>query len=228
MTSHSELPTEQKSLIAKLGQLWANDPERPRPERDVLKHWTNLFEQWAETDSLWSLRWGFCMSSATTRRSSRLSMDLEEPFRWLVDLSVLQAFESKILELHDFYFTGDDYRYRFEHGPKIRFIEILRERFNSGVNYKGRVLKWDSLIHEKTNELAKYMNGRSIGLNFHEPTPMLQKTDSRELREMILHLTQSEARKRGIGRSTLHYLHKNAASSKPFRVYKPAMQKIMN
>ena len=56
-------------------------------------------------------------------------------------MSVIHAFESKTLELHDFYFTDDYYRYRFELDAKLRFIGILRERFDSGVVYKGRILK---------------------------------------------------------------------------------------
>ena len=32
----------------------------------------------------------------------------------LVDMTVIEAFESKTLDLRDFYFTGDDYRYKFE------------------------------------------------------------------------------------------------------------------
>jgi hypothetical protein len=47
-----ELPKEQKDVIAELGKLWAENPERPRPERDVRKRWEKLVEDWAETDSL--------------------------------------------------------------------------------------------------------------------------------------------------------------------------------
>ena len=70
---------------------------------------------------------------------------------------MVQAFESKTLELHEFYFTGDDYRYRFELDAKRRFIEVLRARFNSGVVYKGRVTKWDTVVQEKTSELGRYI-----------------------------------------------------------------------
>jgi CRISPR-associated protein Cas1 len=127
-----------------------------------------------------------------------------------VDLSVIQAFESKTLELDDFYFTGDDYRYRFELDAKRRFIEVLRERFNSGVSYKGRVLKWDTVIEEKASELARYLNGRIQRLDFSEPRPVLERTDNRAVREAILRLTQSDAKRRGIGKSTLHHLRINA------------------
>ena len=40
--------------------------------------------------------------------------DLLESFRWIADVAVMDAFESGVLDLPDFYFTGDDYRYRFE------------------------------------------------------------------------------------------------------------------
>lgn len=61
------------------------------------------------------------------------------------------------LELHDFYFTGDDYRYQFETEAKQRFIDVLRDRFNAGVTYKGRVLKWDTVIELKAIELAVFL-----------------------------------------------------------------------
>jgi hypothetical protein len=41
-----------------------------------------------------------------------------------------------MVELSDVYFTGDDYRCRFEFDAKQRFIDLVRERFNAGVAYK--------------------------------------------------------------------------------------------
>lgn len=123
------------------------------------------------------------------------------------------------MKLSDFYFTGDDYRYRFEAEAKQRFIDLIRDRFNSGVTYNGRVLKWDTVIQEKTNELARYLNRRTQRLDLIEPSPVLESTDSRAVRKAILGLTQSEAMKRGIGKSTLHYLRRRAANSTAIRIY---------
>jgi len=168
---------------------------------------------------------GFLHDFSDYQTKQSLVYDLMEPFRWLVDLSVLQAFESRILDWSSFYFTADDYRYRFELEAKRRFIQLLRERFNSGVVYKGRVMKWDTVIQEKTSELGKYLTGRSRALNFSELAPTLERTDNRAVRERILSLTQSEARSRGIGKSTLHYLRKNALRDQ-FTIYKPVMTKL--
>jgi CRISPR-associated protein Cas1 len=169
---------------------------------------------------------GFLHDSSDYQTKQSLAYDLQEPFRWLVDLSVIQAFESKTLELHDFYFTGDDYRYRFEVDAKQRFIEGLRDRFNSGVSYKRRILKWDTVIQEKAIELGRYLIGRNRRLDFCEPTPIFERTDNRVVRDAILSLTQSEARKRGIGKSTLHYLRKNAKSAGSFTIRRKVSEKL--
>ena len=121
--------------------------------------------------------------------------DLQEPFRWVADVAVVEAFESGVLDLPDFYFTGDDYRYRFEPEAKQRFLDLLRERFNSGVRYKKRALKWDTVIEQKAVELGRYLVGRTDSLDFSEPSPGLKRTDGLELRRRILSLVQSEARR---------------------------------
>ena len=81
--------------------------------------------------------------------------------------------------------SGDDYRYRFEPEAKQRFLDLLRERFNSGVTYKGRALKWDTVIEQKTLELGHYLVRRSDGIDFSDPCPKLERTDGRELRRDI-------------------------------------------
>jgi CRISPR-associated protein Cas1 len=155
-----------------------------------------------------------------------LAYDLQEPFRWLVDVAVLRAFESGALNLHDFYFTGDDYRYRFEREAKQRFIDGLRERFNLGVQYKGRVLKWDTVIEEKTTELGRYLTGRSPKLDFAEPSPSIERFDSTELRRRIKSLTPDKAKELGINKSTLYTLRQHVRKESSFRLYGKVRDKL--
>jgi CRISPR-associated protein Cas1 len=51
---------------------------------------------------------GFLHNFSDYQTKESLASDLQEPFRWLVDLSVIHAFESGALDLRDFYFTGDE------------------------------------------------------------------------------------------------------------------------
>jgi len=140
-----------------------------------------------------SIGWLHEFTGAQTRESC--VYDLMEPFRFLGDLTTIQAFESGVLDLKDFYFTGDDYSYKIEIEAKRRYLQLLKERFNSGVNYRGRVLKWDTVIEQKTMELVRYLTGKSKIVDFSEPQPVLERTDSLELRKRILSLSESEAGK---------------------------------
>jgi hypothetical protein len=51
-----ELPDDAMQYIAerieKLGKYWAKHPKRPRPRRDVRRHWKKLIELWAENREL--------------------------------------------------------------------------------------------------------------------------------------------------------------------------------
>jgi CRISPR-associated protein Cas1 len=133
---------------------------------------------------------GFLHETSGYQTKQSLVYDLQEPFRWITDVAVMDAFESGVLDLPDFYFTGDDYRYRFELEAKQRFLNLLRERFNSGVGYKGRALKWDTVIEQKTVELGRFLIGRFSDIDFSEPRPSLHRTADRELRRRVLGLTE--------------------------------------
>jgi len=87
-------------------------------------------------------------------------------------------------------------------------------------------LKWDMVIEQKTVELGRYLAGRTDRLDFSEPPSKLATVDSWELRKRILSLSQSEARRLGIRKSTLHYLRKKARGDRSFSVYKNVRKKL--
>ena len=167
---------------------------------------------------------GFLHETSDYQTKQSLVYDLQEPFRWIVDVAVMDAFESGVLDLPDFYFTGDDYRYRFQPEAKRRFLDLFRERFNSAVMYKGRVLKWDTVIEQKTFELGRFLICRSSNLNL--PSPSLSRVDDKDFRRRILSLAQSEARKLGIGKSTLHYLRKKARRNDSLLIYEKVRKRL--
>jgi CRISPR-associated protein Cas1 len=169
---------------------------------------------------------GFLHETSGYQTKQSLVYDLQEPFRWLADVAVMEAFESGVLDLPDFYFTGDDYRYRFDPEAKQRFLDLLRERFNSGAKYKGRMLKWDTVIQQKVNELGQFLTRRSSALDFAEPAPRLERCYDREVRAKILALTSSQAKSLGIGKSTLHNLRSNASLESEFTVYRKTTEKL--
>ncbi len=169
---------------------------------------------------------GFLHDFSDYQTKQSLVHDLEEPFRWLIDLSVIEAFETGTLELRDFYFTGNDYRYRFEIEAKQRFIDLIREGFNAGVAHKGRVLRCDTVIEEKATELGKFLSEKRPSVDFVEPAPNLAGQGTHELRAKILSLSTSQARQLGIGKSTLHYMRRRAKSPRILKTYSRVRDKI--
>ena len=88
-----------------------------------------------------------------------------------------------------------------------------------GIRYGGRVLKWDTVVEHKVVELSRFLTGRTERLDFSEPSPSLHRIDDLRLRERLVGLSQSDARRLGIGKGTLHYLRRNARSEGSFKVY---------
>ena len=89
-------------------------------------------------------------------------------------------------------------------------------------------MKWDTVIEQKAVELGRYLVGRSTELDFSEPSPDLHRTDDRELRRQILGLSQSEALRLGIGKSTFHYLRKIASGERPFKTYRKVRATLLS
>jgi CRISPR-associated protein Cas1 len=71
---------------------------------------------------------GFLHEFSSYQTKQSLVYDLQEPFRWIADIAVMESFEAGILDLPDFYFTGDDYSYRFIPRPNNAFsIRCVRD-----------------------------------------------------------------------------------------------------
>jgi CRISPR-associated protein Cas1 len=170
---------------------------------------------------------GFLHEFSDYQTKQSLVYDLQEPFRWLCDLTVIEGFESGAVDLKDFYFMGDDYRYHIEIDAKRQFLELLKERFNAGAKYEGKLWKWDTIIPHKTQELACFLLGKCESLDFTRPIPNLARIDDLELRRRILELTPRDANERGICKSTLHDLRKHATNPKPSRLYKKVANRLL-
>jgi len=139
---------------------------------------------------------GFLHESLKPATAS-LIYDFEEPYRWLVDYTVLRMILSDTFSWDDFRFAGGTYRLRI-HPPLLdRYAELLRKQFNSGIVYEGKRVFWDTLIFRKCQELTRYLLGRRGSFDLASPRPVLQRSDTHVLREKILLLSRSEARRRG-------------------------------
>ncbi|MEM4251872.1 MAG: hypothetical protein QW828_08575 [Candidatus Bathyarchaeia archaeon] len=86
---------------------------------------------------------------------------------------------------------GDDYRYHFDEEAKRRILDFLKDQSNSGVQYRGKVWKWDTVALKKTEELGRFLLEKSQSLGFTKPYPNLVRHGSLKLRKRISKLTES-------------------------------------
>lgn len=155
-----------------------------------------------------------------------LVYDLQEPFRWLIDVSVINVLEKKMFNKKDFIRT-ENYNVKLRPSGARKLIKEVEIQFNKTISYLGREYNWSYILLLKTRELAQYLLNKRKNIDFSVPFPTLERKDSYELRHKILSLSYSEAKKLGIGKSTLWYLKQNANSHKPFKIYKKVREKLL-
>lgn len=125
----------------------------------------------------------------------------------------------------DFY-RMDNYVLRLRPEAARKLLDALRIRLNCPVRHRGKLYSWDIVSRMKAQQLANYILGRRNSLNFGDPRPSLDREHSEAVRNLILSLTTAEARRRGIGKSTLWYLQERARMTGPMRVYKKVKARL--
>ena len=166
---------------------------------------------------------GFLHEARQTKYS--LVYDLQEPYRWIVDTTVISCLESGWFGKKDFY-RMDNYVLRLKPEAVRRLVDALRIKFNSPVRHVGKLYCWDAIIRMKTQELANYVFGKRADLGFCEPKRVLRRTDSEAIRNQIVSMTTAEGRKRGIRKNTIWYLQRRAKTSKSFGIYGKVRTKL--
>jgi len=167
---------------------------------------------------------GFLHEAHQTRYA--LAYDLQEVFRWIVDVTVIESLEYDRFSKRDFY-RLDNYVLRLKPEAVKKLLDALRIKFNCPVRYKDKLYGWDVIMRLKAQELAAFIINKRATISFEEPCPVLQRDDSETVREAILSLSAADARKLGIRRNTLWYSQQRVESQKPFRVYRKFKAKIL-
>jgi len=156
---------------------------------------------------------------------SSLVYDVQELYRWLVDLSVIQLLEEKKLKKADFIVT-ENYNIRLRETTAKALIEKIRLNFNSRVFYNGKYYSYQNVLYENVRMLANYIIGKSSKLQFDIPEFEIKRGDTLEIRNKILSLTPEDRKRLNINKSTLWYIQKHIKEGKKVKVYSKVMGKL--
>lgn len=154
-----------------------------------------------------------------------LLYDLQELFRWLVDLSVIQLLEERNLKKSDFIVT-ENYHIRLKEQTAKALIEKIRRNMNTKATFKNKNASYQTILYRNMQALANYVIGRSKALSFDIPPRSVNRNDTSEIQQRILTMTPVERKKLGISKSGLWYLKRKIAEGKPVKVYKKMFEKI--
>lgn len=161
-----------------------------------------------------------------TAGKTPLVYDLQEPFRCLVDIAIINGLEKKLFSKEDFIRT-ENYNIRLRPSGAKKLIQELEAIFNQRVNYRNGNRTWAYIIMMKASELGQFLIGKRRNIDFGSPKIELKRSDNFELRKRILSIPYSKAKEMGFSKGTLWYMKQNAKSEKPFRVYEKVKEKLV-
>ena len=145
--------------------------------------------------------------------------DLQEPFRWLVDLSVIETIAGRQLSRRGDFITTENYHTRLRPRAIGLLSERLAENFHRAVPFGGQQRTFDAILFETARKIARNLLGQSKTLDLNFPFGAFDGGLDREAAETISTLTYAEARKLGISKAGLWDMKRRAAEGKPVRLY---------
>ena len=159
---------------------------------------------------------------------SRTSLvyDVQELFRWLIDISVIQLLEEKKIKKSDFIITENYHIILGEDVAKM-LIEKINSNFNSRYNYKnGENYSYQIILQDNLQQLSNFIVEKTKGFNFIITKIKIGRNDNIELREKILNMISKERERLGINKSTLWYIKKSLFEGKTPKIYEKILFKI--
>lgn len=155
-----------------------------------------------------------------------LVYDLQELFRWIIDLSVIQLLEENKIKKSDFIIT-ENYHTRLRENTAKMLIEKINQNFKHKELYKNKKrYSYQNILHDQTQQLANFILEKQKQLEFNIPKVKLERNDDTQIKEKILNMTPQQRKRLGINKSTLWYMKKNITQKKKINIYGKVKNKI--
>ena len=166
---------------------------------------------------------GFLHEIASTKMP--LVYDIQELFRWIVDLSVIQLLEEKKLKKSDFIVT-ENYHTRLRERSAKMLIEKITSNFNRKASYKGKNYLYETILLDNIQVLANFILDKRKELKFNIPEIKIERDDSIEVKERILSMSVQDRKRLEVNKSTLWYQKKKLTEGEKIKVYDKLLSKL--
>lgn len=167
---------------------------------------------------------GFLHETLLSRTS--LVYDLQELFRWLIDLSVIQLLEENKLKKSDFILT-ENYHIRLKPETAKLLVEKIKSNFNLKESYKKKHFAYQNILYDNISQLSLYISDKKKIIEFLVPHLKINRDDDLLIRNKILAMTPDERKILGINKSTFWYMKRNVSSKYKIKIYDKVKEKII-
>lgn len=149
-----------------------------------------------------------------------LTYDFIEPYRFIVDWSVVRGVESNTITKKDFARDALTYSLRLKKSGVEKLLRLIQESLSTRVRYKKADWQWYTLIYDKAREFS-----RDFKVDLSKPEFTSERTDKKDLREKMLKMTYSEWKKMGYSKGSLWYMKHNLDKGS-FKLYGRSLDKL--
>ena len=133
------------------------------------------------------------MHELTNSRAS-LIYDLQELYRWLIDLSVIQVLEDNKIKKSDSIVT-ENYNIRLRESASRLLLEKIVLNFNKRAEFRGKFHTYDNVMLENIRLLAKFLENEEKVSNFEIPEIKSYRNDGIKLCNRIIAITPEDRKK---------------------------------
>ena len=155
-----------------------------------------------------------------------LVYDIQELFRWLIDISVIQLLEERKIKKSDFIIT-ENYHTRLGEDVAKLLIEKINSNFNARYKYKNeKNYSYQIILQDNLQQLSNFILEKKKEHYFVIPKMKLNRNDDIELREKILNMTSDGMKRLKINKSTLWHIRNNLSEGKTPKIYEEILLKI--
>jgi len=147
-----------------------------------------------------------------------LVYDLQEPFRWLVDYTIIKAIEKKIFIKKNFIRT-DGYIIRIRPDGVRKLMAELDKTLSQMVPISHNNQQSSNVIFLKAQELTNYLTEKRKWLDLSKPDVKLERIDNIDIREKFKNMSYDDWFKNGGSRGSLWCMKKKANENGPYKIH---------
>ena len=156
-----------------------------------------------------------------------LAYDLQEPFRWLVDLSVIELLRDGRLDRKADFVVTENYHVRLRPKAAKALMDRLSANMNRKVTLGARNYSYETLVLEAARKLARALLNPKIRFDLSVPFAVGESGHvESETAAKVACMTYAEARELGISKAGLWDMKRRAMDGKPLKLYRKVSRKL--